>query len=881
MKTRRGSVWRAGLLLTLAAFLTSRSLADGELDPGFNPPPELGSNFISGLAVVGGQAYVGASQRPVIRLREDGSLDEGWQPASPNWGANVIVGLPAGGLAVAYESGFLIQYDDGSHFSPRVGGILDPTVGSVLPQDDGSVTVISSGYNAQKVLPDGSIDPAFRVKVSLQGSNFPSLRGGIRDGQGRYVVIGDFQTPAPDMRFGGMRLLADGSLDTTWNPQPYADVSGLSAPFAITALPEDSVLLVLFRDLVWIDAGGTVTRRVPNLANNKSYFLPPIVQPDGKIIVAGNFDAWNGESAPGLVRLKADGTVDPSFSAGVDRPFLETMKLDARGRLWFVGGFSKVNGVDRPGIARIQAYTPPSNTTALTAQVTATQAHVATNEVLYLTAQVNGQPEPTLQWLRDGTPIPGATNRGLRLSITNGSELGAFSLVLSNDSGSQKLEFPSVTLAARSPHPGSEDMAFSRALTNFNRVNELVPMADGRILVASENPNPDQSPETALVGRLLADGSLDASFGQGGVVAGRGRVETLIPLPDGGLLVAGEFTDLGGQVAYGLAELDRSGKVVVRPFPNLDIPHVSTALPLPDGKLMIAGRFAQVNGVSVYRLARLNSDLTLDTSFQAHLLDWQFVDALALDAHGRVLIAGERVYAHETVTNPPLVGLQRLLPDGSPDPAFHVRTNGLRAIFMEPEGQMLVGMPPARLDEDGNVLTLFEDDVDRYAVFGYSVGSATEANHLMARTAAGGVVYPSWEDTSGQGPAELWRWKPTGERDFSFQSVLTTNGVFDSPVTAMAVLADDSILLTTNDQAFRLRRIPRDSDLALQSKGIGDGQFHVSLATQPGLSYEIYRRDQLTGGTPTQIGAYSGDGYVIDLQTPATGNAGYLELRRQ
>ncbi len=900
MNTRRGFVWRAGLVLTLASILTSRSLADGELDLGFSPSTELGTNAITGFAVVGGRAYLSSPTFPVLRLRDDGSPDPDWQLPVPVTWISILGGLPSGGLAVLSNSGLLLQHDDGSYSQSASLGI-SPFPGSrLLAQDDGSVTVFDQ-ENARKVHGDGSIDPGFRIQVSLpavdtstsSGSGSATIRA-AGDRQGRYLVIGNFHATAPADRLGLLRLLADGSLDPDWNPSPDLGLklsgSGRlnSKPVAVATLSDDSAVVALEDQLAWIDARGTVTRRMPNPSNFPLNLATLLTQPDGKTIVGGNFTRWGAASASGLIRLNADGTLDDTFTVQLDGPLVSAMELDGQGRLWIFGEFRMVNGVARPGIARLQAYIPAStNAVALQASVTVSSRHVATNEALYLTARVDGLPEPTLQWLRDGIPIPDATNRSLRLAITNGSELGAFSLVLSNAFGSQKLDFPATTLAARSPQPGLEDLGFSRALTNFIFVTHLVPLPDGRLLVGSGNPYNNDTSETALVGRLWSDGSLDSSFGVGGVVKGQGHVETLVPLPGGGLLVAGDFTVLAGHPAYGLAELDRSGSLVVRPFPSLDIVHVSTALPLPDGKLLIAGPFTKVGDAPAFRLARLNADLTLDTTFQSPVVAPRFVDAMALDLHGRVLIAGERTYGTgQILTNPPSLGLMRLLGDGSADPAFHARSNGLRAIFVEDDGKLLVGMPPVRLDEDGNVLTVFDDS------YPYSRSTADfflldGPNHLMVRTSGGQVIYRSLVDNFISSKVELWRWKATGERDYSFKCVLPSAGGYSYEATAMAALADDSVLLhTVLSESFdlelsrHLHRISRDSDFSLRTKDVSAGQFRVALETQPGLTYEIYQREQLTGGTATQIGAYSGDGYVIDLQTPATGNATYLELRR-
>ncbi len=875
------------------------ALADGELDLGFSPPLEL-TNSYPVLSVIHERAYVYLPSSGVRRLQDDGSPDADWQLAAPVTAFGYAVSeLPAGGLAVQSSFGLFFDYGDGTYTRIRgTGAGLGPAT-PLLPQDDGSLVVVLDRA-VRKVRADGSVDPVFRIRPQLQAVGASSTSSGlftaVTDHHGRYVLAGYFRTSAPAERLALMRLQADGSLDLDWNPAPELGLNAAggslnSLPLALAALEDDSVVVVFSKELVRIDAQGKVTQRIPNQANSQNIFAPPVVQPDGKIIFSGNFSKWGEVPVSGLIRLNLDGTLDPSFNVQMSGPLVDSMTLDTQGRLWLGGAFRTVNGVARPGVARVFAYTPdPTHSVAPLATISVAQPHVATDETLHLTAQIGGIPEPDLQWFRNGMPLAGATNRGLRLSLTNASEVGDFSLVASNSLGVQTLAFPTVTLARRSPRPGAEDLAFNRALTNFSMVTHLVPQADGRVLVGSGDRNLDQSLESALVGRLLPDGRLDSSFGQEGIVTGKGRVETLIPLAGGGLLVAGVFTELGGQPAYGLAELDRSGQLVPRPFPSLDIPHVSTALLLPNGQLMIAGRFTKVGEVPAYRLARLNSDLTLDTSFHSSLVDPFFVDAFALDTHGRVLIAGERPYSNVIGTNPPSLGLRRLLADGSADPAFHGRTNGVRAIFVEGDGKLLVGMPAVRLDEDGNVLTVFEDDYYPYRLSDKDHAFSGGPNHLMVRTSDGGVIYRSLQGFLSNRNLELWRWKSTGERDGNFDCLLAsaTDPVYSA--TAMAALPDDTLLLNmvvsaavtppTPEEARRLHRIPRDSDFSLRTKNVSAGQFHYALATQPGMSYEVYQRGQLTGGTAIKLGEYPGDGYVVDLQTPATGDATYLELRR-
>ena len=882
----------AWLALALASVSTSRTLADGELDLGFSPPPEL-TNSSGALSVVLEQAYVYSYTLPVRRLRDDGSFDPEWEVGGLA-GAHVndVCALAAGGLAVNSSVGVVFDHGDGTYTKSNPVSLGLPFADRLLPQDDGSVSVWN-GRAITKVRADGSIDRDFRIYPSLRGVGNVFVTEA--DSHRRRILIGSFQTPAPTERLGLLRLLADGTVDPNWNPAPDLDPDPQNAVgFAATMLRDDSVLLVLQDELVWIDAQGKITKRVPNLANFKIRFGPPVVQPDGKVIVSGYFFKWGEATVSGPIRLNVDGTLDNSFSVQLDAPSLETMVLDAHGRLWLNGAFRIVNGVPRPGVARIFAFTPnPTNSVVPTTTVSVAQSHISTDEVLFLTAWVDGIPTPDLQWFRNGAPLVGATNRGIRLTVTNNSNVGNFSLVASNSLGSQTLEFPPVSLAMRSPHPGTEDLAFNRALTNFIYVTHLVPLTDGRILVGSGNPFSNDTSETALVGRLLPDGTLDTSFGEEGIVRGEGHVETVVPLSSGGLLVTGDFTSLAGQPVQGLAELDHTGKLVPRPFPSLDVIHVSTALPLPDGRLMIAGRFTKVGNIAAFRLARLNADLTADSTFHSPVESPRFVDALALDLQGRLLVAGERTYGtnDQVLTNPPSLGLIRLLNDGAFDPAFHAVPPGVGTIYVEPDGRLLVGMPGLRLEEDGTVVTVFEEPHFPYTLSNEELFPGFQPKHVMVRTSDGGIICRAVNNLSLDGKIEVVRWKPTGEFDLNYKCALNVVFAVTSKVTAMARLADDSILLTTfgYDSAtspippeirYRLRLIPRDSDASLKVKGLSAGQFHVALETQPGLTYEIYRREQLTGGTATKIGEYPGDGYVIDLETPATGDATYLELRR-
>src|SRR5690349_19157798 len=62
-----------------------------------------------------------------------------------------------------------------------------------------------------------------------------------------------------------------------------------------------------------------------------------VPQPDGKILICGNFTKFDGVQKSYIARLNPDGTVDNSFSAGVSY-WVRTMSLQPDGKI-VIGGF--------------------------------------------------------------------------------------------------------------------------------------------------------------------------------------------------------------------------------------------------------------------------------------------------------------------------------------------------------------------------------------------------------------------------------------------------------------------------------------------------------------------------------------------------------------
>jgi uncharacterized delta-60 repeat protein len=242
---------------------------------------------------------------------------------------------------------------------------------------------------------------------------------------------------------------------------------------------------------------------------------------------------------------------------------------------------------------------------------------------------------------------------------------------------------------------GSLDPAFGtggKVLTDFGTVNDqangMAIQSDGKIVVAGDNLR------DALVARYQPDGSLDPSFASGVVTAGLAgsyRARSLAIQRDGRIIVAGAFLPEGASIFneilimrfLGDGTLDPtfgSGGVVTTPGGSA----VGVAVQ-GDGKIVVAGllqtSFEECSpmdpcGVAIV-LARYNQDGSLDASFGGGGIvttgrpgETNETHGMALQADGKIVVVGARPTASES---PKVVAdflVHRYNSDGTLDASF-------------------------------------------------------------------------------------------------------------------------------------------------------------------------------------------------------------------
>jgi uncharacterized delta-60 repeat protein len=184
----------------------------------------------------------------------------------------------------------------------------------------------------------------------------------------------------------------------------------------------------------------------------------------------------------------------------------------------------------------------------------------------------------------------------------------------------------------------------------------VLQQADGRIVAAGLATFADGFHPTLV--RYLANGSLDASFGQGGVAVTRAGVEEgvaweVVQQANGTLVLAGEAYDADTQTTdFMLARYSASGAldssfgqggVVVTP---IGINSAARALVLQNGRLVAAGSSSPAGTQEVFTLARYDLAGDLDPTFgqggivRTAINSRSGARALALQQDGRLVAGG-------------------------------------------------------------------------------------------------------------------------------------------------------------------------------------------------------------------------------------------------
>jgi uncharacterized delta-60 repeat protein len=366
------------------------------------------------------------------------------------------------------------------------------------------------------------------------------------------------------------------------------------------------------------------------------------VQPDGKILVGGNFTVANRVERSGIARFNTDGSLDTSFNPNADiigafyGGVVNAIKIQPDGKILIGGSFTSVGDALHKSIARLNADGTIDNTF-----VTET----------FVTGGINGT-------VND-------------IEIRSDGKIFAAGTFTYDDSGNTKFR----NVALFNPN-GSPDTSFY--YDGPDGVMDLAVLPDNRILVGG----------SVFLQRRSANGT-----GEFGYTI-NGAVNSIVVLPNGEILIGGGFTQYNGFSQGKIAKITLDGLLNASfnqngaGFDNT----VSRIALAPDGKIVVGGVFNTFNGINRRRVARLNADGSLDTNFnyvptENNTNVWD----VKVQSDGKVIVS-DSLSPAGTVTN--RRDVKRLNTDGSLDASFNSpggANNTVETIAVQPDGKIVIG----------------------------------------------------------------------------------------------------------------------------------------------------------------------------------------------
>ena len=257
-------------------------------------------------------------------------------------------------------------------------------------------------------------------------------------------------------------------------------------------------------------------------------------------------------------------------------------------------------------------------------------------------------------------------------------------------------------------HPGTSG--------NGGTVYAEAEQPDGKVIIAGSFNSFDSHPYNRIV-RLLNNGYQDPTFLVSPNSGANDFISALALQPDGKIIIAGNFTSFNGVNRHHIARLNSDGSLDTTFTPGLgangmvwsvaletSVQVIIPGFSVTNTQVVIGGEFTSVNGTLLNGVARLNSDGSVDASFNPGAGPDGTVNAVALDAFGRVIIGGD----FDMVSGVTSGGVARLNVDGSLDTTFNPGigtydsdtgvTDPVYALAVQPNTQILIGGAFSYLD---------------------------------------------------------------------------------------------------------------------------------------------------------------------------------------
>ncbi len=476
----------------------------------------------NGDLLVGGEftQVNGAARLNFVRLTARGAINTDYPERGIDNRVRAVVERGDGDIVIAGDFTRvnnksikrIIQFDENSSRSVIIGGMDAPVHALLLLDGDhlilGGEFADAGGRVRNRVARaegQGGVDESLDTVLNGMVTTV------VRLASNQWLVGGDFSQFDGATRTRLALMDSRGEVISPLSGSSDAQLNGV--PLAMAALPTGEIIIAGAFTSAY-NAGAGFVIRVNGDASQRSSFASfaadanatvraLAVQPDGKILIGGDFSQVSGVSRPGIARLNANGTLDSTFNALLNGgAVVRAIAVQRDGKVVIGGTFSSASGSLRNHLARVNGAGGVLDTT--------------------FDPNPNGRID-TLLLQPDGDILVGGEF----------TTLGSTSRVR----------------VARINSDGSVDTGFNASLSSaaVARVSALALQADGRVLIGGTN---------GLIARRLATGATDPTF----AVTSNGSILGINLGIDGKILLNGSFSSMAGQARDGLARIAASDR---------------------------------------------------------------------------------------------------------------------------------------------------------------------------------------------------------------------------------------------------------------------------------------------------------------------------------
>lgn len=413
------------------------------IDSSFNPLPDVPPVTVAlqadgKILVAGNFAQIGTTTRNrVARLNADGSVDTSFVDPLVNGVVNAVAVQPDGKILIGGDftavstntRHYLARLNaDGSSDTSFADPNLNAQVWAIALQPDGHVLVAGDFTFSTNQKVTQALIARFTGAGAFDTSFTPPLVGGDSarsiavQSNGNVLLGGFFSQVNGQSHFYFAQFSSTGAFNAAFpggtdEPNPGSIVVAPDGSIYVNALGEGAPIKKY-------SASGSpiaVSKQQPALDGEIDSF---VLQPDGKLLVAGTFQNAAGVGHHGVARLNADTSLDTSF---VDLHFsfnptdangyVYALTAEANGNVIAIGNFILANGQSRQYMARIIGNDPASSSFTGTAS--------GSNTLITWTRTGGGAEfgaAPVLQYSSDGANYSDA---GTMTRVANGWQINA------------------------------------------------------------------------------------------------------------------------------------------------------------------------------------------------------------------------------------------------------------------------------------------------------------------------------------------------------------------------------------------------------------------------------------------------------------------------